>query len=271
MSATTIHKIKKSANFTIISNDYLNDERLSLKDVGLLTYLLSKPKDWKIYVSQLADALKDGKDSIRSSINNLIKCGYIKRTALRIKGKFKRWLYEVFEEPGTRVDRDSAPDVDTSDVVNPPLQRTEIKKNKKQTTIADDVPKVKEKPKKEQSEVVVCSSFDNEVMNQIPENQRSSCAIVCKRIFNRYGADGLKWHVRYAIDHKARSYGAYIQSLLKSTAYENHLNNVENIEKEKKVNSERKLDAMRKKSNRDLELLSMAGNRLASQILDERK
>lgn len=42
---------------------------------------------------------KDGKESTRSAIKELTEAGYIKRVAIREKGKFKSWEFVVYELP----------------------------------------------------------------------------------------------------------------------------------------------------------------------------
>ena len=68
---------KKERNFTIMSNIHLRDEKLSLKAKGLLSYLLSLPDDWQIYLCELTKHSTDGRDSIRSAITELEENGYL--------------------------------------------------------------------------------------------------------------------------------------------------------------------------------------------------
>ena len=41
-----VFKVKKTKNFTIMSNHHLQNRNLSLKAKGLLSYMLSLPEDW---------------------------------------------------------------------------------------------------------------------------------------------------------------------------------------------------------------------------------
>lgn len=63
-------------NFTILTNDLLNDARLSFKARGLLCYLLSKPRDWQVSSAQLTKASPQGMTAIRSALKELKECGY---------------------------------------------------------------------------------------------------------------------------------------------------------------------------------------------------
>jgi len=49
----TILRVTKNTNFTTISNFHLKDINLSWGAKGLLTYFLTLPNDWKIYVSYM--------------------------------------------------------------------------------------------------------------------------------------------------------------------------------------------------------------------------
>mgnify|MGYP001183716487 CR=1 FL=1 len=65
--------------FTVVFNNIVYDERLSLKEKGLMTYLLSKPLDsWKFRISEIAKNNRDGIESIYSGLRNLRKYGYVK-------------------------------------------------------------------------------------------------------------------------------------------------------------------------------------------------
>jgi hypothetical protein len=92
-----------SDGFTIISKKALNDKNLSWKAKGILTYLIGKPADWVIYLSDLEKQSTDGRDATRSGIDELIKFGYIIR--IRVKGedgKFMGYDYEVSDVPSEK-------------------------------------------------------------------------------------------------------------------------------------------------------------------------
>ena len=74
----------KSNPYVLLNKTCLSDDRLSWKAKGLHSYLLSLPDDWKIYTEDLKNRSKDGKDAIRSAINELIDLGYIKQFLLII-------------------------------------------------------------------------------------------------------------------------------------------------------------------------------------------
>ena len=97
MSVIRVDKNKENP-YLIMNKTGLNDKNLSLKAKGLLCYFLSLPDDWKIYESELISHHKDGRDSIRGAIKELLDNGYIERESQRSdKGKFKGYDYIVYE------------------------------------------------------------------------------------------------------------------------------------------------------------------------------
>lgn len=92
----------KSNPYVMLNKTCLCDEKLSWKAKGLHSYLLSLPDDWNIYIEDLKNRSKDGRDSTTSAVNELIKMGYIKRAPAKDEktGKFKGgYDYEVYEMP----------------------------------------------------------------------------------------------------------------------------------------------------------------------------
>ncbi|UVF14230.1 helix-turn-helix domain-containing protein [Limosilactobacillus fermentum] len=97
-------KVKKvrARGFTQVDNRVIGDKRMSLKALGLFTYMWSKPDDWEFYVSVISNDFKDGRDSIRSAINELINLGYVKRTRKhKENGQLASYDYILFDEPKT--------------------------------------------------------------------------------------------------------------------------------------------------------------------------
>lgn len=82
-------------NFTIIPNEILRNESLSFFDKGLLCYLLSLPKDWKINVSYISGVFGESERAILKSIKSLIENGYCKRTPLRRDGRLCGQHYQI--------------------------------------------------------------------------------------------------------------------------------------------------------------------------------
>jgi len=93
-------RVIKSKDYTTICNRIFKDRRLSLKAKGLLAMLLSFSDSWKLSISGLEVILKEGKASIKSTINELIKNGYVEREQQKnAKGYYMGFKYTVFESP----------------------------------------------------------------------------------------------------------------------------------------------------------------------------
>ena len=88
----------KSNPYVMVDKQWVNDDKVSSKAKGILLYLLSKPDDWQVYEIDIVNHMKDGRDSIRSGIKELISEKYIERKRVRNKtGKFEGYEYTVYE------------------------------------------------------------------------------------------------------------------------------------------------------------------------------
>ena len=94
-----IVRVIKSKDYTTICNRIFKDRRLSLKAKGLLAMLLSLSDHWELSIKGLEAILKEGRTSIRSTMNELIENGYVERQQIRENNKFIGVDYIVFELP----------------------------------------------------------------------------------------------------------------------------------------------------------------------------
>lgn len=100
MSNSTIIRVQKTQDFTIMSNYHFKDKNISLKAKGLLSQMLSLPSDWDYSIQGLAAINKEGVDAIKSTLKELEKYGYITRQRLRNKlGQLSQIEYTVYEKP----------------------------------------------------------------------------------------------------------------------------------------------------------------------------
>lgn len=86
-------------NFTIMSNNWARDGRLSLRARGLLVQLLSHRPGWEVSTASLVRDNPEGRDAIRKAIRELEKFGYLKRTQLRDGTEFSGMEYVLQEPP----------------------------------------------------------------------------------------------------------------------------------------------------------------------------
>ena len=98
-----VFRIEKNCDYTVMSNHHLRNAGLSLKSKGLLSMMLSLPKDRNYTTRSLAKVCKEGTDSIGSALKELERAGYIARNRLRdSKGKIVDVEYVIYETPHPR-------------------------------------------------------------------------------------------------------------------------------------------------------------------------
>lgn len=93
-------KCEKKKNYTVMSNRHLRDTELSCKACGLLSKMLSLPKDWDFTIRGLTAICKDGECAVRSALKELEDRGYLVRVTVRREGgQITDVEYRIFEEP----------------------------------------------------------------------------------------------------------------------------------------------------------------------------
>lgn len=97
----SIVRVEKRENpFVQIDKTPINDNRLSWKAKGLLIYLLSKPNNWKVRISDLVNHATDGEKAVYSALQELEDCGYVIRKQIReTNGVFGEIEYTILEIP----------------------------------------------------------------------------------------------------------------------------------------------------------------------------
>ena len=73
---------------TKVKNEIINSGKISLKALGLLLFLKSKPTDWNFSVVNILKELKDGFTSVNSAIKELEDLKIIERKKTNINGRF---------------------------------------------------------------------------------------------------------------------------------------------------------------------------------------
>lgn len=144
-----IVRVKKTKNYTVMSNDHLRNNNLSWKAKGILSYILSLPDDWKLYQKELKSHSTDGKTSTRSGFDELVTHGYItKHRERKEDGTFGEMIYTVRETPSIKTEC-GKPEIGLSEIGQ--QESTKYLSNKvltKQNTnnidVADEVNKYKD-------------------------------------------------------------------------------------------------------------------------------
>lgn len=133
-------------NFVILYKEVLNDSNLSFKAKGLWAYLMGLPDDWNINVREVANHSKDGYDSVRSGLNELVECGYAKMENQRESGKFSGGSWIIYEtkqvSPQTETPYTENPCTVNSSTENPPLLSNKVLSIEKNKNIAPTQSKI---------------------------------------------------------------------------------------------------------------------------------
>lgn len=120
----------KNKNYTTMCNHHLNDNELSLKAKGLLSFMLSKPDTWDFSINGLKSQLKEGRDGIRSALTELEQNGYLKRVRQRDdNGKLRKVEYHIFEINTTEKPTSDLPKSEKPTSVNPIQVNTKLSKD----------------------------------------------------------------------------------------------------------------------------------------------
>lgn len=116
----SIIRVAARRKYTVIDRRAVNDDRLTFRARGMLTWLLDKPDDWTIDRETLARAGPDGLWSVREGLKELRQCGYLVRESKRLaNGQIvtESVLYEVPREGGT-AGAEAFPEADLSPILS---------------------------------------------------------------------------------------------------------------------------------------------------------
>lgn len=131
----TVRTQKDNRYFTV-SNEPFNDKRLSWEARGMMGYLLSKPNDWTVQMSDLENQTEAGIYKVRAIFKELEEAGYVKRTKYRNEKGLFEWETVVYENTNMRSAADLQPSINPSimdattdekprDILNTELLNTE--------------------------------------------------------------------------------------------------------------------------------------------------
>jgi hypothetical protein len=132
---------KHKEQYTVIPQGIFKDKRLSLKDIGLLTCMLSLPDNWQFSIKGL-DAIfpNDGQSSIRAALTNLEQFGYLSRERERKGGKLGGVIWTLYDTPQVVSPRVENPHVENPHVEKPHVEN-QLQSNTKQSTTNQSIKK----------------------------------------------------------------------------------------------------------------------------------
>lgn len=133
-SNSSVCRVHKTTNYTVMSNYHLQSRNLSLKAIGLLSKVFSLPDGWDYSIAGLTCICKENETAIKSALNELKEWGYLTVTKLmpsETKSGRIEYVYDFYEY--SKKDTHSCESVSTQkahtkkqDVENPPLETSEI-------------------------------------------------------------------------------------------------------------------------------------------------
>lgn len=123
-------------HFSQIPNDYLRDGRLSLKARGLLGLLMSHKEGWSLSIQSLVTQNIEGKDAIRSAIEELEALGYLERYQVNEGGRFGEVIFKTKDPDAPLAGEPLAgePLAENPLTENPPPKNTKEKKTNTKNT-----------------------------------------------------------------------------------------------------------------------------------------
>ena len=97
---SSVCRVHKNANYTVMSNYHLKSRNLSLKAIGLLSKVFSLPDDWDYSIAGLTCICKENETAIKSALNELKEWGYLTVTKLmpsETKSGRIEYVYDFYE------------------------------------------------------------------------------------------------------------------------------------------------------------------------------
>lgn len=97
----TVHRLalyRSDDPYTRVPNVTVNDDRLDLKALGLLVFMLSKPDGWTFRERALASQVGVSREQIRTALARLTEAGYVVRRR-ELENGIPKVVTEVYDVP----------------------------------------------------------------------------------------------------------------------------------------------------------------------------
>lgn len=178
-----IHRHNYQDHYTILPNHIFEDPYLSAGSKWLLAYLLTRPKDWIVYRSQLAKVYKgdkkgNGKKAVDGWFQELMEAGYIEYTLQDPETKKFIHRYDVYPERNQEIKKNNTERLKGATTLSRcgfkyPQQSNEYKQrneenNNRGNELVDDI----ENPEKPNESVVVSSQSSELEKLKIPKSAK---------------------------------------------------------------------------------------------------
>lgn len=126
-------RVKKTENYTVMSNHHLRNMKLSLKAKGLVSLMLSLPPEWDYSVAGLVSICKESHTSVRSALKELEEQKYLIRERKNSEKGYFIYEYTLYEipEPYNGIQHTVKRDAENGHTENQPqLIKEELSKEK---------------------------------------------------------------------------------------------------------------------------------------------
>ncbi len=97
---SSVCRVNKDKNYTVMSNYHLQSDNLSLKATGLLSKILSLPDNWDYTIAGLVYICKEKETAIKSALKELKEWGYLvveKKMPNETKSGRIEYIYNFYE------------------------------------------------------------------------------------------------------------------------------------------------------------------------------
>lgn len=98
--SSTVCRVNKNSNYTVMSNFHLRSKNMSLKAIGLLSKILSLTDEWDYSVAGLTSICKEGETTIKTALAELKEWGYLHIEKLmpnQTKSGRIEYVYDFYE------------------------------------------------------------------------------------------------------------------------------------------------------------------------------
>ena len=132
-----IFRVKKTKDYTVMSNYHLREKEMSLKAKGLLSWMLSNDDDWDYSIQGIVACCKENETAIESALDELKKFGYLTITKLmpnQTESGRIEYVYDIHEKPEQGVEKQGVENlpVEIQGVENQVQRNTIVRNTKKE-------------------------------------------------------------------------------------------------------------------------------------------
>jgi hypothetical protein len=121
---STVFRVNKTKDYTMMANHHLRNRNLSLRAKGLHSLMLSLPESWDYSLVGLSKISKEGVSAISSALKELEQEGYLVRQRQRNEiGHMTGTEYVIYEKPLSQ-----PPKADSPKQENPMLENPHVEK-----------------------------------------------------------------------------------------------------------------------------------------------